>query len=716
MVELYKHQKSFLNKNPNKTILVWECGTGKTRTAIEWMKLRDGAGLIVCPKALTTNWKRELEKWGDASVVFSKEQFRKYYDSLARHDMIVVDECVLKGSKIKITASNYKKIEDIKIGETVLNANGFGFVKNKSKRIVKKINHILINGKYIHLTDNHPIFTINGWVIASHLQKNDIILTHNLILDIMSLGITFNPFKKYAILFNLWKEKYNRKSWKENKIMLKELYFKIHVEEEQKKNDIMFEKVLSRQSRKSEEFFEKNDNKKSNEESGGADKGEQNPQKNKSSAKNNWWQWKKNSITTKIIMDSIRKWMDFRIPRANKDKKRIGVSDMLQNRYSKSTKNDWDRSEWEFSWFIRKTKTRQEKDKTSYLERVENIYIQESRNSFEYRNGFEVYNLEVSNHPSYFVDDFLVHNCHHFAGQKSAMSKSLLKYIKKHEIKNILLLTATPYTSSPWSIYVLARYLGYEWSWIKFRDKFFTDRYIGRRVVPQVKEGMEEEIAELIRKIGDVVRLDECADIPEQVFEVERFALTPEQEKAIKENTDTNPIVRFTKYHQIQQGCIKGDGYEPDKTFPNAKNERIRDYCEQTDKVAVVCRYNLQIDVLARELSDIGKPIFIIRGDVKDRDAVVQEIDKIDKCIVLVQADCGVGFELPSISLMIFASLSFSYVSYKQMCGRILRINRLHKNVYIHLLSGDIDEAVYDAIKRKENFDVEMYGRERLSD
>ena len=82
----------------------------------------------------------------------------------------------------------------------------------------------------------------------------------------------------------------------------------------------------------------------------------------------------------------------------------------------------------------------------------------------------------------------IVDEAHHFAGMKSQMSKSLTKYLKKHKVENVLLLTATPYRSSPWDIYVLAKHLGYDWHYYRFFDKFFTEIFVGRgRKVPKVK-------------------------------------------------------------------------------------------------------------------------------------------------------------------------------------------------------------------------------------
>lgn len=311
------------------------------------------------------------------------------------------------------------------------------------------------------------------------------------------------------------------------------------------------------------------------------------------------------------------------------------------------------------------------------------------------------------------VNAVLVDEAHYFSGMKSQMSKSLSKYLRKHKINFIWLLTATPYLSTPWNIYALAKHLGYNWSWIKFREKFFVDRYIGRRIVPAVKPGIEGEIASLVATIGDVVRLDECADIPEQVFDTEYFELNDEQKKLIEQTIEINPIVRFTKHHQIENGTLKSDGYTIDTMIRCDKNDRLLELCQENDKVIVVCRYNLQIDALFHSLKEAGKPIFVINGQVKDRDSVVAQAEAAEKAIILVNAACSEGYELPSFPLMVFASLSFSYKDYKQMIGRIQRLNKLKKNVYLHLVTSDgVDAAVYDAIMKKKDFDIEVYSKE----
>jgi superfamily II DNA or RNA helicase len=305
----------------------------------------------------------------------------------------------------------------------------------------------------------------------------------------------------------------------------------------------------------------------------------------------------------------------------------------------------------------------------------------------------------------------IVDESHYFFGMKSQMMKSLLGYFKKHDTKYRWLATATPYLSTAWNIYVAARLLGHEWGYMKFKSKFFYDVRFGNRVLPVQREGIEGEIAQLVKMIGDTVSMDEVVDIPEQVFETEYIKLTSKQEAKIKNIPDILPIVRFTKQHQIENGISLGDDYNPSEAYDCQKNDRILELLEEFSKVAITCRYNYQIDVIKDLIVD--KDVFVIRGDVKDRDSVVQKVNASKECVVLINSACSEGYELPTIDAVIFASLGFSFKDYKQILGRFLRINKLKKNLFIHLISGDVDQAVFDSIMSKQDFDIEIYAQRK---
>lgn len=303
-----------------------------------------------------------------------------------------------------------------------------------------------------------------------------------------------------------------------------------------------------------------------------------------------------------------------------------------------------------------------------------------------------------------------VHNGFLTPGFKSQMSKALRWYLNEHKISRVLLLSATVYTSSPWNIYNLAWLTGHKWNWYKFKNVFFFDVRMGPRIIPMVKSGSEKKLAELTKKIASVVDIYDVMDVPLQYHaEPEYFSLTPEQKKAIKDNYDPSPIVRYTAQHEIENGLLLGNEFRQAKTFTYDKLERIKELIEENPKVAIVCRYNAQIDALKAIIPEA----LVIRGDVKDRDSVTVAAEKADRCIVLIQADCAEGYQLPSFGLCIFVSQSYSYTKWEQICGRFLRMDKPSRTTFLYLLTeGDsIDQAVYDAVKKKEDFKIELYAK-----
>ena len=62
-MKLYKHQQNFIDKNPDKALLVWDTGTGKSLTAIHWLlKRKSKKSLLICPKNIVKKWERELKE------------------------------------------------------------------------------------------------------------------------------------------------------------------------------------------------------------------------------------------------------------------------------------------------------------------------------------------------------------------------------------------------------------------------------------------------------------------------------------------------------------------------------------------------------------------------------------------------------------------------------------------------------------------------------
>lgn len=327
------------------------------------------------------------------------------------------------------------------------------------------------------------------------------------------------------------------------------------------------------------------------------------------------------------------------------------------------------------------------------------------------KEEFKKYVKTIVRHKAVIVDE-----AHYFSGYTSQMSKALYWYVNYHKIEYIWMATATPYLSTPMNLYTLARILGHAWHYPTFQAKFFYKIRMGSRMVPKIKDNIEKDLRLCVESIGGTVALEDCIDVPEQTFETIYVDRTKEQSTAITRTNDQEFIVRFTKIHQIENGTLKSDGYTPTVHFPNYKLDILNDLILTNKKIAIFVRYTAQIEYYKEQFKSHNRPIFVIDGGVKDRHAVVQKVESTEECIVLIQAQCSEGYELPSVPVCVFASMSFSLKDYIQSLGRFLRINKAKKNHYIHLVTrGHVDEAVYDCIKRKESFSLAIYNEETAS-
>jgi superfamily II DNA or RNA helicase len=309
-------------------------------------------------------------------------------------------------------------------------------------------------------------------------------------------------------------------------------------------------------------------------------------------------------------------------------------------------------------------------------------------------------------------DCVVMDEAHFFAGFKptSMMSKYMLAYLKKHQVPYVLGLTATPYLSKAWNIYRLAQLLGHNWDYGEFKTEFYNDVRMGHRIIERPKAGTEALLGGRVSTIGEARELEDCADVPESTFATEYFDLTKEQEKAKLRAYDVNPIVRFTREHQISGGTLKGNDFTQTEVFESYKRQRVLDLALEHDRLVVVCRYRAEIEALHECLSKQGSKVYVITGDTKERDTVLQETRKEPKSVLLVSSGCSEGWEYPEATTMIFYSYDFSFKNYIQMLGRIQRINNLRKRLYLSLITkGSIDEDVFNSILKKRDFHMHIY-------
>ena len=303
-------------------------------------------------------------------------------DVVKEPDLIIIDECFVGNTKVS-TSLGEKKIKDVKPGDVVLCATGYGAVLSTSKKRTEEICKIrLTDGTELNTTRNHPFFTERGWVKAGELEKGQKVFSKK---NMPSLWGRI-PSKQRLLGGDIQKTK---------------VLQRILLEEDVQPN------VYRGDKRKNATISVAH----------------------KTSAYKTWWQRTLYSATV-THERNVRARMGTRICDTIR-RKTAWIPYLLQSRPWESINKNSDRDRWKFP-FWKKENIRQEKRRQAGDVRVESVSF------FKCGRRKNVYNLEVYGHPSYFANGVLVHNCQH------SLANQWLK-LKQHFRKSKMIgLTATP--------------------------------------------------------------------------------------------------------------------------------------------------------------------------------------------------------------------------------------------------------------------------------
>lgn len=522
VVEIIANQ--LRNKTFRNTILLTgPAGCGKTTIGrILAYDINGGKGIPIEMDCATHNSVDDIR-----DIIIKAQQ--KALD--AEYKEFILDECFAPNTLISM-ADGVKQIKDVKVGDYIQNAVGYGKVTqvHTTKVLTNRLCCVKINGVETFTTIDHLYFTNNGWVSAKDLQQGDIVYANiqmqklwervlqetdrpclRVLLESMQSGIPSQDISTESealdeALRDMWERIFRDWERTEHEDMLK----RMQSETDTTKLYNVF-KYRNRYSKSAEKFVT-NETKQSELQPSSTSQNKSDKNQTRSLEcmdRGTWWQRAlyRAAITalSKLTYDT-----DFRICYSNENATGQRLPDLLQSRPRLSRNEACNRGGWQVAplekWIIERCQ------KNKFLEqfRVDSVEIyQRGNNDRLFESCFDseqldsgelyLYDLTVDTHPSYFANGILVHNCHMIS---TAGWNALLKILEEPPKNTIFIFCTTDPQKIPATI--LSRIQRFELKRIPFNVIVARIKYIiGCENTEGAEISYEDTAIHYIAKLAD---------------------------------------------------------------------------------------------------------------------------------------------------------------------------------------------------------------------
>lgn len=463
------------------------------------------------------------------------------------YKIFIIDECFPANTLID-TPNGQKPICELHTGDTVYSMCGCNKVTHlfKNKVVTNRLCCVIINNRKIITTVDHLFFTNNGWMMAKDLKKGDIVydnkdlqelwktihtksgqgdnfllqsLCHDLSLRTSTNGTEATNKTNNTTLSSVWKSIYNKGNrGEQTQNLLKEMRNRIRYESICTMGEFRFWDGTS------ETVIRKNEAVQPNEERTMCSNNAEYKREERYTASmesGTGWKWEVHNSTDSLVR-SLRRWLGIRICNKYQKSEPEGTSTtlVLQSRPWLSINEDCSRGRWQKpqveKWVIKRLKER----KLSESVRVESVEIyKRGYNDELFRDSFTdtelsqetviMYDLEVENDHSYFVNNILVHNCHSLS---TTGWQAFLKLLEEPPAKTIFIFATTDPQKIPKTI--LSRVQRYNFQ--KISNKDIYDRLV--KIIDEENDGIsyEDEALSYITKLANggmrdaITMLDKC--------------------------------------------------------------------------------------------------------------------------------------------------------------------------------------------------------------
>lgn len=717
------------------------------------------------------------------SVKNKKNKKRIYDHDLAKDfedmfDMIVLDEihkCFHESTSI-ITSEGSKQISSVSKGDSVKTLNGtFSEVSNvfKNKVNLNDICKVVIGSKEIVCSTSHLFFTEKGWVRAKDLKDTIVFFSYAFYNGQKISNGEENGITNKKLCF-LWKRISNKSFFRKterkrtsflwNELFSKmETYFTSHKRIKQIRTKIFESKISHskderRKSRKSSKnisrAFSKIKKIKSDAQRGCKKESFANKRIEWNASYLEWskrWKWilHKRTINTLWISYREKSKLDFRIPnlyRTLTTKRWAWISYKLQSGHWKSRIKDWCRNRWGITHTDSHSIEGQKKRNEIIGIRVDSVEIYEQGRNDESFYGYisntdisrgycYFYDLEVKDHPSYYANGFLVHNCKN----KDSLTFELCDKICQRT-KYRYGLTGTPLgkdSQDLWSqFYLIDRGETLGSGITLFRQAFFNAKPGHFGGMDYFLDKKKEPILSGFIKNKSIYYADhECGDLPKQVFITKHVEYSPQGMKEIhelrkraKDSAMNNEVMKENLYNKGRQIC-SGFLYEKISQkekialrFPsNPKLDELEELMNTLpigQKIVIFYHFDESGKMIRERLKKL-KIKFNGGGDDTIKEYEAFKKDPKSRAFVIQIASGSTGLNLQNAAYCLYYEPIDNPITYQQSLKRIHRQGQVSSRVYYYffVVKNSVEEKMYNSLK--EGIDISraiLSGKVKLED
>ena len=298
--------------------------------------------------------------------------------------------------------------------------------------------------------------------------------------------------------------------------------------------------------------------------------------------------------------------------------------------------------------------------------------------------------------------------------------KAINTLCNKQSHRRVIGMTGTPTPNLPTDAWAQCRlvtpstvppYFG------RFRDQVMRQvtqwKWVPREgALEKVREAMQPNIR---------FSLEDCVDLPPQVFETREVEMSKEQTRAYKDMlaklhteieqgqvTAANEAVKMMKLLQIAAGIAYGNNGEL-HALPNSHRMNVvQEICEEAEgKILVFVPFTGALELVAEHLSKTWE-VAVVHGGTKksDRDRIFKEFQDGGefgpRIIVANPATMAHGITLTAATVICWYAPHTSNEIYTQACARVRRPGQKRTTVVAHISGSEVERKMYERLKNKE--------------